>query len=311
MFSDQRICRGGHRRAHLHARAGLRIEYLGDAWLHAYRTAIEACKRYGVDVWIYDEQGWPSGFAGGKVNASGQDFLLKYLSLSRLSDKSKSDRLLAAYRKTEQGYQRTAQIENADLYIYFEVQEHYVDLLNPAVTQEFIRCTHEVYKKHFGQEFGKTIKGVFTDEPQIHVSSRRMERRTPRALSRALRGRRAGRPLPSFRGTRRSISDVSLPLLLARPRMFVQNYTVQIGEWCEQNGLILTGHFAGEEGLCVQVCVQYGRLCRLRVHASCRVSTIWEAAQSAAVIETGAERGGTTGKKSGSFRKRMPVRATA
>lgn len=243
---------------HLHARAGLSIEYLGDAWLHAYRTAIEACKRYGVDVWIYDEQGWPSGFAGGKVNASGQDFLLKYLSLSRLSDKSKSDRLLAAYRKTEQGYHRTAQIENADLYIYFEVQEHYVDLLNPAVTQEFIRCTHEVYKKHFGQEFGKTIKGVFTDEPQIHVSSRAWSVELP-ALYRERYGEdvldglyllfeEQGEAYQTFRYRYYSLVR----------EMFVQNYTAQIGEWCEQNGLILTGHFAGEEGLCVQVASNTG-----------------------------------------------------
>jgi hypothetical protein len=43
----------------------------------------------------------------------------------------------------------------------------YVDLLYPGVTQKFIDVTMKGYEKNLGTEFGKTIPGTFTDEPQI------------------------------------------------------------------------------------------------------------------------------------------------
>ena len=42
-----------------------------------------------------------------------------------------------------------------------------MDLLYPGVTQKFIERTMTGYEKYLGTEFGKTIPGTFTDEPQI------------------------------------------------------------------------------------------------------------------------------------------------
>jgi len=42
---------------------------------------------------------------------------------------------------------------------------YYVDLLNKDATNYFIELTHEQYKRYCGEEFGKTILGIFTDEP--------------------------------------------------------------------------------------------------------------------------------------------------
>ncbi len=44
----------------------------------------------------------------------------------------------------------------------------YVDLLYPGVTQKFIEVTMTGYEKYFGTEFGHTVPGTFTDEPQIN-----------------------------------------------------------------------------------------------------------------------------------------------
>ena len=48
----------------------------------------------------------------------------------------------------------------------------YVDLLYPGVTQKFIEVTMTGYEKYLGTEFGKTIPGTFTDEPQIEFTRR-------------------------------------------------------------------------------------------------------------------------------------------
>lgn len=57
------------------------------------------------------------------------------------------------------------------IYIFIEVPVNhfkyfgtFIDSLNLVATDRFIMSTHEKYKKHFGYEFGKTIKGIFVDE---------------------------------------------------------------------------------------------------------------------------------------------------
>lgn len=51
----------------IHARTGLREEYLGDEWLRKVELCLEYAKKYNMEAWIYDENGWPSGFASGRL----------------------------------------------------------------------------------------------------------------------------------------------------------------------------------------------------------------------------------------------------
>lgn len=243
---------------YLHARAGLTIEYLGDEWMHAYRTTIRECKTRGLDIWIYDEQGWPSGFAGGKVYAWGEDYYIKYLSMSNSLDGIDKNRVLAAYIKTGETYQRTDDFNKSDVFVYYSVQEHYVDLLNPAVCEEFIRCTHEVYKREFSNEFGKTIKGVFTDEPQIHVSSRAWSTAIPKAYFERYGENVLDKLYLLFESDNDNYQEFRFKYYNTVRELFLINYTEKIYRWCDENNLLSTGHVAGEEGLCVQAASNTG-----------------------------------------------------
>ena len=51
----------------MHARGGLRTEYMSEEWMQCVDACIDAAKKQGMQAWIYDENGWPSGFAGGKL----------------------------------------------------------------------------------------------------------------------------------------------------------------------------------------------------------------------------------------------------
>ncbi len=51
----------------LHSRTGLLTEYLGKEWWEAMDASVGAAKQTGLNAWFYDEDKWPSGFAGGKV----------------------------------------------------------------------------------------------------------------------------------------------------------------------------------------------------------------------------------------------------
>ena len=43
----------------------------------------------------------------------------------------------------------------------------YVNLLTPGVTEKFLAITMDAYTRNIGEQFGKRVPGVFTDEPEI------------------------------------------------------------------------------------------------------------------------------------------------
>ena len=52
----------------MHARGGLQTEYMGEEWFENVSASIDEAGKRGMHAWAYDENGWPSGFGGGKVN---------------------------------------------------------------------------------------------------------------------------------------------------------------------------------------------------------------------------------------------------
>ena len=52
---------------HIHSRAGLNTPYLGDDFMRLVSEANQNLKERGMFTWLYDEDRWPSGFAGGAV----------------------------------------------------------------------------------------------------------------------------------------------------------------------------------------------------------------------------------------------------
>ena len=56
----------------MHSRAGLITEYLGDEWFDLINAVADAGEKMGMESWLYDEDRWPSGSAGGKVTIDPQ-----------------------------------------------------------------------------------------------------------------------------------------------------------------------------------------------------------------------------------------------
>ena len=52
---------------HMHARTGLGTPYLGPEFLEAVRGCVDHAKKREMLAWLYDEDRWPSGSAGGIV----------------------------------------------------------------------------------------------------------------------------------------------------------------------------------------------------------------------------------------------------
>ena len=63
----------------MHSRDGLETTYMGPEWMRAVHAAVAEAGKVGMNAWLYDEDRWPSGFAGGAVPAKGEAYQQKYL----------------------------------------------------------------------------------------------------------------------------------------------------------------------------------------------------------------------------------------
>ena len=106
----------------MHARAGMTLEYLGEDWFHACRVAVVEAEKQGMQAWLYDENGWPSGFADGKVNGMGEQYQQKYLRCEESDAPKITDHTIA-----------NIDCNGKNLHFYYDVNPFYVDVLNKKV----------------------------------------------------------------------------------------------------------------------------------------------------------------------------------
>ena len=173
---------------HMHVRTGLDIEYLGAEHMDLVDACVEKARSENMLAWLYDEDRWPSGAAGGLVTQNVQ-YRQRRLVLSRCpsgADHLPDARLLACFDINLDNTGRLRkycrigendQPSGFKLYAYLEIDppdpwfnnQTYANTLDPAAIREFIRITHERYKGRFAKDFGALIPAIFTDEPMFTV----------------------------------------------------------------------------------------------------------------------------------------------
>ena len=185
---------------YIHARVGLKTEYLGEHWMELTRLCAEEAKRLGMEAWLYDEDRWPSGTAGGMVTAE-PSYRLKFMRASTCSmhEFEWTEDTIAAFHcqlhdmevshciQLERNEWRTMIHDYWNRKVTFEAEagqwvilsfhttemasstfyngNTYLDTMNRAATDRFLALTHERYAKYCGDLFGDAIQGIFTDEP--------------------------------------------------------------------------------------------------------------------------------------------------
>jgi hypothetical protein len=64
---------------HMHSRVGLDTEYLGEEYMDIVKKCVERAKEKGMLAWLYDEDRWPSGAAGGLVTKDEDKFRSRHM----------------------------------------------------------------------------------------------------------------------------------------------------------------------------------------------------------------------------------------
>jgi hypothetical protein len=186
------------------AAPGLEIAYLSPEWFDRVRFAVDQARQLNMRVWLMDEGGYPSGFAGGKVTREYPHLGMRMLFASERSTLKKGERFSAALppgflaasamnRATRQvvgwrGHagktlewvapQGTWEVVVVSEKLSTSPTRHVhspgarkdttnalIDLLNPVAADRFLQDVHGQYEKHIGKEFGRTVLGFMSDEP--------------------------------------------------------------------------------------------------------------------------------------------------
>lgn len=236
----------------MHARTGLTTEYLGEKWFSCVGACLKKAKELGMNAWIYDENGWPSGFVGGKL-LENERYRAQFL---RYAVKKEFDgEALAAYIRTENGFRRVSgEVAGAAEYhcVTLHTSPANTDILDPVVVDEFIRLTHEAYYERFADSFGKELAGFFTDEPQYY----RAETPFPRTVAKAFEEKYGEDVLDGlaylFVHDERGYAFRE-KYYQTLNELYVNNFYKRIYDWCEAHGCKLTGHSVEESLLSTQM----------------------------------------------------------
>lgn len=248
----------------VHPRPGLMTPYLSADWFRLWKVALEEGARLDMNIWIYDENSYPSGFAGGWVpeqmpEARGRGLNLRVVTkapawdadtlgvysldgtaATDLSSAAKAGEVTGAGRYLVAGVQRAPNRG-------WTADRSYVDLLYPGVTEKFLAVTLNAYRREVGSEFGRRIPGIFTDEPNIRPAGglpwtddlpQQFQKRFGYSLLANLPA------LHQETGDWRKVRHDYFHLLNA---LFIERWAKPYYEWCAENRVAFTGHYWDHE----------------------------------------------------------------
>ena len=185
---------------HMHVRTGMSTNYLSDEFMALIKCCCEKADKEHMLAWLYDEDRWPSGAAGGLVTKD-EEYRARCLLLTTVpcdNEETETDVIdsraeggrngkgwlvacydvvlddngyLASYKKIDEN----DNAEGTKWYAYLKIHapspwynnQTYLDTLNPKAVQRFVEVTHERYKEVIGEHFGGVVPAIFTDEPQF------------------------------------------------------------------------------------------------------------------------------------------------
>lgn len=264
----------------MHSRVGLKTPYLGKEWFELTNACTAEARKLGMEAWLYDEDRWPSGTAGGKVTEKKEN-RMKYITMHIDEEIPEDADVIFKYECNVDGISYSD--DGTSNILWFEITEFpkssfyngftYADTLKKETTQEYIAATHQKYLEHCGEEIGKTIKGIFTDEPHrgglmldsSNSSPAFVVPYTQRLFDVFfdLWGYSLKEKLPELflckDGER--VSPVKWHFVETLQQMFLDNFVKPIQEYCQSNHLTLTGHMLHEDSLAAQT-IMHGSLMR-------------------------------------------------
>ena len=238
-------------------------EYLSDEFFALYAFAMDEAQKRGMYTWVYDEGGWPSGGACGKVLKENPHLAKRTLEkrtvvLGAGQAYALGDNALAAFigrQRVQVGQvfdQTTEVTEYYSCVRFFQTpnQPDFPDLLLKESADKFIESTHEGYKKTIQAHFGKTVQALFTDEPVgpgIVPAFVGVEKEFEKRY-----GYSIVPYFPALKGVVEPNQDEQKAIVDFYDMcsaLYCENFMLGCKKWANENGLSFTGHVDKDDEL--------------------------------------------------------------
>ncbi len=237
----------------------LNPDYLTDEYFEIYKAVAAEAEKLGLKIWFYDEGGWPSGSACGKVTKKYPALACKRLAANR-EEVKKGEKVtedaLAAFLYTGETVTR---VENGGIApsdgILLSVgviasagssEPVYPDLLNSEAVQAFIDIGCEPYLPYIGKFIKNTIPFLFTDETRVANppwSDGFANLFTQR------KGYDITEHLNELFETGESGAQTRIDYFDFWSEIFAKSFFAAMREWCNKNGMAFGGHLGGDDSL--------------------------------------------------------------
>lgn len=256
--------------AFAHPRIGMTTEYLSEDFFNAFGAALNTAKDADMKIYMYDENAWPSGFAGGKtarIDKEAVSPIAKYRVVDAKNPTFGGEVLFAAEYfdgklgkvLTEIPKDKWGEVTGAQVIVVYKLFPFssdwtggyaYVDISRKETVETFMRLTHHEYAKRFKDDFGTYVPAIFSDEANIHNEGLNTVPIGDHVVAkfRELCGYDI---IPNLAAVFRNVEGETLDRPAEKVRydffytlheLWMDNFVKPIAKWCEDNGVAWTGH---------------------------------------------------------------------
>ncbi|WP_350348868.1 hypothetical protein ABIQ69_02725 [Agromyces sp. G08B096] len=217
-----------------------RPPYLDDEYLAIVSRLVLDAHDRGLEFWIYDENGWPSGTVGGLMLERHPGLRQQWLELQPDAGQP------ALHRFTHDEREWALVVRHGEG----------VDYLAPDLADRFIDLCYRRYADGLAPEAMARVAGFFSDEPEFGLGHAQHELSAHGAVpwTPDLPEQYAGRhgrdliaDLPSLFGDGADAETVRTDFWELVTDLFADRYLARLDTWCRERGLRFTAHVKGEE----------------------------------------------------------------
>lgn len=255
------------------SRPGTTPKFLSEAYFVRYQDMIDVAEELGMEIILYDDNDFPSGMAGGKMEEKYPDHTMKRLDKIEhtvngptfFTDSVPGIQVMAAVAFNLHTKERTEisafvtsgmlrwQVPEGDwkIMLFPLVKDSFhkkylcVDFMDTTAVRHMINETYEKYKDRFGQYFGNTIKTTFFDD----VGFWRHPRSWTGLFNEKFEKLNGYDPRPYYPALWYDIGPeteaVRNAFFNTRAELLAEGFPKLAAQWNEANGLKSTGHPPG------------------------------------------------------------------
>ncbi|WP_282035772.1 glycosyl hydrolase [Saccharicrinis aurantiacus] len=254
-------------------RPGTSPKFLSDKYFERYQDMIDIAEELDMEIILYDDNDFPSGMAGGKMQEKYPDHTMKRLDKiehvlkgpALFTDSIPGVQLMAAVainQQTKEHIEISSFVKNGiiewqvpsgnwSIMLFPLMKDSFhkkylcMDFMDTVAVRHMINETYEKYKERFGQYFGNTIKTTFFDD----VGFWRHPRNWTGRFNEKFEELNGFDPRPYYPALWYNIGSDTEAIRNAffntRAELLAEGFPKLVGQWNEANGLNSTGHPPG------------------------------------------------------------------